>query len=84
VEQANRSLLKLDPGERKGHPEGPVHRHLDRQPHVRDQGIRGRDHLPDKNPSHDYTKNGRYTVKLTVRNSGGTSTLVKTNYVRVK
>jgi C1A family cysteine protease/PKD repeat protein len=37
-----------------------------------------------KNPSHDYTVNGRYTVKLTVRNAGGSSTSVKTNYIKVR
>ncbi|MDD1660530.1 MAG: lectin like domain-containing protein, partial [Methanomicrobiales archaeon] len=37
-----------------------------------------------KNPAHDYTAKGRYTVKLTVRNAGGSSTAVKYNYIRTK
>ena len=37
-----------------------------------------------KNPSHDYTGKGWYTVKLTARNSGGSSTTTKTNYIKVR
>jgi C1A family cysteine protease len=37
-----------------------------------------------KSPSHDYTANGRYTVKLTTRNTGGSSTMTKTNYIKVR
>jgi len=37
-----------------------------------------------KNPSHDYNGRGWYTVKLTVRNAGGSSTAVKYNYLRVR
>ena len=37
-----------------------------------------------RHPSHDYTTNGRYTVRLTVRNAGGSSTTTKTNYIKVR
>jgi len=37
-----------------------------------------------KNPSHDYTGKGWYTVMLTVRNAGGSNTAVKYNYIRTK
>jgi PKD repeat protein len=37
-----------------------------------------------KHPTHAYSKAGRYTVKLTVTNAGGSNTLTRTNYVRVK
>ncbi len=37
-----------------------------------------------KNPTHLYSKAGSYTVKLTVKNAGGSSnTLTKTNYITV-
>jgi YVTN family beta-propeller protein len=37
-----------------------------------------------KNPTHKYTKAGKYTVTLTVKNSNGSNTLKKTNYITVK
>jgi len=37
-----------------------------------------------KHPTHAYAKKGFYTVKLTVTNPGGSNTLTRTNYVRVK
>jgi PKD repeat protein len=37
-----------------------------------------------KHPTHAYTKAGRYNVKLTVTNAGGSSTLTRYNYIRVK
>lgn len=36
-----------------------------------------------QNPTHQYTSNGTYTVKLTVTNTHGPDSLVKTNYVTV-
>lgn len=36
-----------------------------------------------KNPVHTYTKPGKYTVRLTVHNSAGTSTLEKPAYISV-
>jgi PKD repeat protein len=36
-----------------------------------------------KNPSHNYTAAGTYTVKLTVSNSGGSNTITKRNYITV-
>jgi PKD repeat protein len=38
----------------------------------------------DKNPSHQYTAAGRYTVKLTVSNTVGINTMTKKNYITVK
>jgi YVTN family beta-propeller protein len=37
-----------------------------------------------KNPAHTYTKAGKYTVKLTVKNAAGSSTKTITNYITVK
>jgi len=37
-----------------------------------------------KNPTHTYSKAGKYTVKLTATNEGGNSTAAKTNYITVK
>ena len=37
-----------------------------------------------KNPEHKYSKAGKYTVSLTVKNSAGTNTAKKTNYISVK
>jgi PKD repeat protein len=37
----------------------------------------------DPNPSHAYTTDGSYTVKLTVTNATGTDTLTRTAYVKV-
>ncbi len=37
-----------------------------------------------KNPEHKYSKAGKYTVSLTVKNSAGTNTAKKTNYITVK
>jgi PKD repeat protein/DMSO/TMAO reductase YedYZ molybdopterin-dependent catalytic subunit len=37
----------------------------------------------EPSPSHIYTKAGRYTVKLTVTNTGGSNTMTKTNYIVV-
>jgi PKD repeat protein len=37
-----------------------------------------------KNPTHTYSKAGKYTVKLTATNEGGNSTATKTNYITVK
>ncbi|MDD3135788.1 MAG: DUF2341 domain-containing protein, partial [Methanoregula sp.] len=36
-----------------------------------------------QNPVHTYTANGNYTVNLTVANTGGNATLVKTDYITV-
>jgi PKD repeat protein len=38
----------------------------------------------DKNPQHTYTNVGSYTVRLTVRNSDGSSTMEKTNFITVE
>ena len=38
----------------------------------------------DKNPVHTYSKAGKYTVSLTVKNAAGKNTAKKTNYVTVK
>jgi beta propeller repeat protein len=35
------------------------------------------------NPVHQYSQEGTYTVKLTVKNVAGTSTATKTNYIKV-
>jgi Zn-dependent metalloprotease len=35
------------------------------------------------NPTHTYTANGLYTVKLVVSNSSGTDSIIKTNYINV-
>ena len=43
-----------------------------------DGGIRA-----EQNPSHNYTSAGKYTVKLTVSNSAGNDTLIKSNYITV-
>jgi C1A family cysteine protease len=37
-----------------------------------------------KQSTHAYTRKGFYTVKLTVTNAGGSNTLTRTNYIRVK
>lgn len=37
----------------------------------------------DQNPEHKYTKAGKYTVTLTVKNAAGTNTAKKTNYIIV-
>ncbi|HPP77109.1 PKD domain-containing protein, partial [Methanospirillum sp.] len=37
----------------------------------------------EANPSHVYTTAGTYTVKLTVRNSGGSHTMTRENYITV-
>ncbi len=37
----------------------------------------------EQNPIHSYTKTGRYTVKLTVTNAGGSNTITKKNYIIV-
>jgi PKD repeat protein len=37
-----------------------------------------------KNPTHKYTKTGKYTVTLTVKNAACTKTVKKTNYIIVK
>jgi len=37
-----------------------------------------------KNPAHTYTKAGKYTVKLTVKNAAGSSTKTIANYITVK
>ncbi|WP_292389780.1 PKD domain-containing protein [Methanosarcina sp. UBA5] len=36
-----------------------------------------------KNPTHKYSQEGNYTVKLTVTNDAGSSTKTKTNYIKV-
>ncbi len=36
-----------------------------------------------QNPLHIYTKNGTFTVTLTVKNSTGSDTLIRTNYITV-
>jgi PKD repeat protein len=38
----------------------------------------------DQNPVHKYTKSGKYTVNLTVKNAAGSNTAKKTNYITVK
>jgi PKD repeat protein len=38
----------------------------------------------DKNPSHQYTNAGTYTISLTVTGPGGTNTSTKSNYVTVR
>jgi PKD repeat protein len=37
-----------------------------------------------QNPTHKYTKAGKYTVSLTVKNAAGSSTVKKTSYITVK
>lgn len=37
----------------------------------------------DQNPVHKYTKAGKYTVSLTVKNAAGSNTVKKTNYITV-
>jgi len=37
----------------------------------------------EANPSHVYTAGGTYTVKLTVKNSGGSHTMTRENYITV-
>jgi PKD repeat protein len=37
----------------------------------------------DQNPIHQYSQEGSYTVKLTVKNVAGNSTATKTNYIKV-
>jgi len=37
-----------------------------------------------KNPAHTYSKAGKYTVSLTVKNAAGTNTKTITNYITVK
>nr|WP_321506387.1 PKD domain-containing protein [uncultured Methanoregula sp.] len=37
----------------------------------------------DKNPTHQYTAAGKYTVALTATNAGGSNTLTKTDYITV-
>jgi len=37
-----------------------------------------------QNPVHKYTKAGKYTISLTVKNDGGSSTVTKTGYIQVK
>ena len=37
-----------------------------------------------KSPAHKYTKAGKYTVTLTVKNAAGSNTAKKTNYITVK
>jgi len=37
-----------------------------------------------KNPTHKYTKAGKFTVKLTVKNSKGTNWITKPGYIIVK
>jgi len=37
----------------------------------------------EKNPVHVYTKNGQYTVTLTVTGPGGSDTVTKTDFVRI-
>jgi len=39
--------------------------------------------LSKQNPTHTYSKAGKYTVKLTATNEGGSSTATKTNYITV-
>ena len=36
-----------------------------------------------KNPTHKYSKAGKYTVKLTATNAAGSNTVTKTNYITV-
>jgi PKD repeat protein len=40
-------------------------------------------HSTDRNPVHTYSKYGKYTVSLTVKNSAGKSTLTGFNYIKV-
>jgi len=37
----------------------------------------------DQNPEHKYTKTGKYTVSLTVKNAAGSNTAKKTNFITV-
>ncbi|MBP7034636.1 MAG: PKD domain-containing protein, partial [Methanospirillum sp.] len=37
----------------------------------------------EANPSHVYSAGGTYTVKLTVKNSGGSHTMTRENYISV-
>jgi PKD repeat protein len=37
-----------------------------------------------RNPAHKYNKAGKYTVKLTVKNSKGTNSVTKPGYILVK
>jgi beta propeller repeat protein len=37
----------------------------------------------DQNPIHQYSKEGTYTVKMTVKNVAGSNTITKTNYITV-
>ena len=37
-----------------------------------------------QNPVHKYTKAGKYTVTMTVKNAAGSNTAKKTNYITVK
>ena len=36
-----------------------------------------------KNPSHKYSKAGKYTVKLTVKNAAGSNTKTMSEYIKV-
>jgi len=38
---------------------------------------------PEKNPTHKYSKTGKYTVKLTVTNAAGSNTATKSKYIMV-
>ena len=38
----------------------------------------------DQSPVHKYTKAGKYTVTMTVKNAAGSNTAKKTNYITVK
>jgi len=38
----------------------------------------------EKNPTHKYSKTGKYTVKLTVTNAAGSNTATKSKYITVK
>ncbi|WP_141241789.1 PKD domain-containing protein, partial [Methanosarcina spelaei] len=37
-----------------------------------------------QNPVHKYSKTGKYTVSLTVKNDRGSSTVTKTGYIQVR
>ena len=37
-----------------------------------------------QNPTHKYTKTGKYTVSLTVKNTAGSDAKTISNYVKVK
>lgn len=37
-----------------------------------------------RNPTHEYSKAGKYTVTLTVKNAAGSKTVKKTGYITVK